>query len=286
MNPNETKVFWSFFSKKDYFPSARLFGRAAGFAAYFYLVTFLSCLAGVAVRIFARHQASRLAKTWARLVLAGMGPIGGIRLVVTGLEHLPEQGAALLASQHQSEFDTLIWLVLLTHPSYVMKQELTKIPLFGPLLVPAGMIPVDREAGAKALRRLLTETRAAIHAGRQIVIFPEGTRVPPGQTLPLQPGIAAIAARSNLPVFPVATDSGHCWARHPLARRPGTIHVAIGPPIQAGTSRADMLLHIEAFWRQQETNGFLPVDKLVEQNRQFTQALPLQATKSLGNQEN
>ena len=241
--------------------------RAAAFAVWYYGVTLTFCLLGVPVRLFARHLALAVARNWVRTVLAGMGPIIGIRLVLTGTEHLPASGPALLACQHQSEFDTLVWLTLLRLPSYVMKQELTRIPLFGPLLVPAGMIPVDRSAGAAALRRLLEDTAMAARAGRQIVIFPEGTRVPPGQTVPLQPGVAAIATRLNLPVLPVATDSGLRWTRGIMDRRKGPIHLMIGPPIPAGTPRRELLAAIEAFWRRAESSGFESVDNLVDDTR-------------------
>ncbi len=239
--------------------------RAAAFALWFYGITLAFCLLGVPVRIFARHRALWVARSWVHTVLAGMPAVLGARVVITGLHHLPRSGAALIASQHQSEFDTLVWLKLTVLPSYVMKQELLRIPLFGALLVPAGMIPVDREGGAASMRRLLTDTAAAAAAGRQIVIFPEGTRLPPGQRVNLQPGIAAIAARTGLPVIPVATDSGRLWTRGLLARRGGDLHIAIGPAIPAHTPRRAMLAAIEAFWRESERNGFCPVDNLVDE---------------------
>ncbi len=237
--------------------------RAAAFILWFYGVTLFFCLLGVPVRIFARHRALWVAQSWVRTVLAGMPAVLGLRVVVTGLHHLPATGPALVASQHQSEFDTLIWLKLLVLPSYVMKKELLRIPLFGALLKPAGMIPVDREGGAAAMRLLLTETAAAAKAGRQIVIFPEGTRLPPGQRVDLQPGIAAIAARTGLPVIPVATDSGLLWTRRLMTRRGGDLHVLIGPPIPANTPRRIMLQRIEAFWREAERSGYQPVDNPV-----------------------
>jgi 1-acyl-sn-glycerol-3-phosphate acyltransferase len=237
--------------------------RAACYWAYFMLVLLVFGLAGVPVRMFARKRALGLAKAWTGAALAGLQPICGITIEITGLEHLPRSGAALLASQHQSEFDTLVWLRLLTLPSYVMKQELTRIPLFGPLLVPAGMIPVDRSGAAGALRRLVQECMAARDAQRQIVIFPEGTRVPAGQRVELQPGIVAIAARLGLPVYPVATDSGRHWAHGRLAKYPGTIHIAIGPPILPGAARKALLTGIEAHWRSCEINGFAAVDNSV-----------------------
>jgi 1-acyl-sn-glycerol-3-phosphate acyltransferase len=223
-------------------------------------------LAGILVRAVARDRALALAQAWARVTLAGLRPICGIGVEITGWHHLPDEGPALLASQHQSEFDTIIWMSKLARPSYVMKQELLRIPLFGPMLVPAGMIPVDRAAGAGALRRLLLDCAAAGAAGRQIVIFPEGTRVPHGARAEMQPGVVAIAARLGLPVIPIATDSGRFWVRERLGKYAGTIHIAIGPPIAPGGGRQRLLAEIEGFWRACEINGFRPVDNSVGKN--------------------
>jgi len=240
--------------------------RSALYAIYFYAVTLLFGIAAIALRRLAPRHALPFAKAWTATLLAGLRPICGIRLQVSGLQHLPAQGPALLASQHQSEFDTLVWMGLLRRPCYVMKQELTRTPLVGPMLVPAGMIPVDRAGGAAALRRLLQDAEAARDAGRQIVIFPEGTRVPPGDRVALQPGIAAVATRLGLPVIPVATDSGLIWTRSRLGMRPGIIHIAIGPPISPGAKRGTLLAEIETFWKQSELHGFAPVDNSVDES--------------------
>lgn len=231
--------------------------RGLLWAAYFHGLTAVMGVGGLLVRAFARERALAYARLWIRCSLAGLRWLG-IDWRVTGAEHLPRDGAALIASQHQSAFDTLVWFLILSAPSYVMKRELTRIPLFGPLLVPAGMIPVDRAGGAAALRQVLEATAAAAAAGRQIVIFPEGTRLAPGARVPLQPGIAAIAARVRLPVVPVATDSGWRWPRGSLRRYAGTIHVAVGAPIPVGTPRAALLAGIEAHWRACEARGFGP----------------------------
>jgi 1-acyl-sn-glycerol-3-phosphate acyltransferase len=238
--------------------------RALAFNLFFFGLTTLLSITSVPVRMFAPHRIYAYARAWCGMVLGGARRICGIHVVITGAEHLPAGGAALLACQHQSAFDTLVWMTLLPRTSYVVKQELTRIPLFGPLLGLAGMIPVKRDAGAAALRALVQATMEARDAGRQIVIFPEGTRVAPGERVALQPGIAAIAARLDLPVIPVATDSGLRWGRRAFRKIPGPIHLALGPPIPAGTRRAELLHNIEAFWRQAEINGFQPVDKPVE----------------------
>ena len=237
--------------------------RAIAFNAYFFGLTTVLGIAGLFVRAFARPRIFAFARVWARLVIWGARRICRIELRVSGAEHLPPGGPALLASEHQSAFDTLIWMTLLPRPSYVVKQELTRIPLFGPLLAPAGMIPVDRGAGAAALRRLLASSRQAREDGRQIIIFPQGTRVAPGERVALQPGIAAIATHLGLPIIPVATDSGRCWGRRAFMKTPGSIHIAVGPPIASSLRRDAMLEAIEGFWRLAEKTGYDAVDNSV-----------------------
>ncbi len=249
--------------------------RAGLFNLYFLLLTVLMGLGAFWIRLFDRPRALAYAALWCRLTLCGLRLICGIRVALSGAEHLPD-GPVLLASQHQSAFDTLVWLTLAPRPAYVMKRELTRLPLVGPMLLLAGMIPVDRDKGAPALRGLLRGADAAARDRRQIVIFPEGTRVADGATVALQPGIVALAAHTGLPVLPVTTDSGRCWSRRAFIKRPGIIHIVISPPIiQAelrGRPRTALLEAIRAAWRREEARLGLhprlarrdnPVDKSV-----------------------
>jgi 1-acyl-sn-glycerol-3-phosphate acyltransferase len=222
--------------------------RSALFNLVFFAGTFVLALPGLALRLAAPHRIIGLARFWAGSVLAMLRIICGIRWEVSGSEHLPE-GAALIASQHQSAFDTLVWLLIAPRCCYVLKRELTRIPLFGPLIPPTGMIAVDRDAGATALRGLMKDGRRAAAEGRQIVIFPEGTRAEPGHLLPLQPGVAALAAATGLAVIPVATNSGRFWSRRAFVKRPGTIRIAIQPPLPAGLGKTALLAQLEAALR-------------------------------------
>lgn len=226
-----------------------VFLRSALFNAYFFALTFVFCLAGVPLRWMAPWRTAVLARLWARLALAGLRWLCGIRLVVLGREHLPPRGPMLIAAEHQSAFDTIVWHILVPAPAYVVKRELMRLPLFGPLLRHGGQIGLDRAAGAAALRGLVRDTERAVAEGRPVVIFPQGTRTPPGERVPLQPGIAAQAARTHLPVIPVATDSGRCWGRRAFRKRPGTIRIIVGPPIPPGLARAALLARIEAAWQ-------------------------------------
>jgi 1-acyl-sn-glycerol-3-phosphate acyltransferase len=160
------------------------------------------------------------------------------------LEHIPP-GAALIASRHQSAFDTFVWLTLLPRCCYVFKDELLKIPLFGALIIASGMIAVDRSAGGAAMRALLRQADRAVREQRQIVIFPEGTRGEPGSPGTLQSGIAALASRTGLPVIPVSTDSGRFWGRRSFRKRSGTIRIVIGRPIPPQTERKALMRALE-----------------------------------------
>lgn len=234
--------------------------RSILFNLFFFGSTFALTLVGTVARVVAPHRILAIAAAWARLQVWAARVICGIRCQVVG--ELPA-GAALIASHHESAFDTLVWLTLVPRPAYVMKQEMLRIPLFGALTRPAGMIAVDRRGGATALRHLMRDAARAAAEQCQIVIFPEGTRAQPGTLLPLQPGVAALAASTGLPVIPVVTDSGRCWSRRAFRKYPGVIHVVLLPPIPAETQRQEMLRRLEAALRTDVRSVVRPVDKSV-----------------------
>jgi len=223
--------------------------RSALFNTWFFLVTLVLGLVGIPLRWLVPGGALRLAQFWSRQVLWGARWICGVRLEVSGREHLPPSGAALIASQHQSAFDTIIWLQLVPKVSYVFKAELARTPLFGPLLVPAGQIPVVRGGGAAALNAFLEGGQRAVNAGRQIVLFPEGTRNDSGGEVRLRPGIVMLAKKTGLPIFPVATDSGALWGRKAFLKVPGIVHVMIAPALDATGPVGGVLTAIQHQWR-------------------------------------
>lgn len=223
-----------------------IFLRSTLYNLFFFGATFVLTLYGTAVRLLAPHRVIDVVIAWARLMLKAVRVVCGIEWQVIGT--LPTE-AALIASHHESAFDTLVWLTLVPRPAYVMKQELQRIPLFGGLTRPAGMIAVDRRGGAKALRGLIREAARAVAEQRQIVIFPEGTRAEPGVVLPLQPGIAALAASTGLPIIPVVTDSGRCWGRRAFRKRPGVIRIVLLPAIPADTPRQELLPRLQTALR-------------------------------------
>ena len=222
-----------------------IFLRSLLFNLFYFGSTAVLMAPGLLMRLLCPARLAGFARFWARLELGAARVICGIRLQVLDAERLPS-GAALIASRHESAFDTMVWLILVPRAAYVLKTELLRLPVFGGLLRPAGMIPVDRYGGSGAVRGLMRAGAHAAAAGRQIVIFPEGTRAEPGTILPLHPGVAALATATGLDVLPVVTDSGDCWGRRSFRKRPGTVRIALLAPIPAGLGRERLMRRLAA----------------------------------------
>jgi 1-acyl-sn-glycerol-3-phosphate acyltransferase len=167
-----------------------------------------------------------------------------IQVRIEGQEHIPA-GPAMIAAKHQSLWDTAIVLRLFRAPAIVMKQELLNIPIYGSLCLAQGMIAVDRDGGAKALKQMLKDARAAVAADRKILIFPQGTRTLPGEHVTYQPGVAALYRDLKIPVVPVALNSGFFWPKRGFLRRPGTIVLRFLPAIPAGLDRDTFMKELE-----------------------------------------
>jgi 1-acyl-sn-glycerol-3-phosphate acyltransferase len=181
---------------------------------------------------------------WVRGALLLLRAIVGLGHRVRGSEHRIA-GPAIYAAKHQSAWDTLVFPLLLDKPAYVLKRELIRVPLFGSYLKQCGMIPVDRQGGGSALKQLLKAARAAIAQGRSILIYPEGTRMPPGEHRPYHPGVAALYGDLGVPVVPVALNSGLFWGRRSFHKKPGTITIEFLPPIAPGLPRREFMAELQ-----------------------------------------
>jgi 1-acyl-sn-glycerol-3-phosphate acyltransferase len=237
--------------------------RSAIFNALVFVLTWTVMLLSLPLLAAPRAALHAVLRVWARIVIWLLRAVCGVRVEMRGLGHIPP-GGCVLAAKHQSAFDTAIWLALLPDAAYVLKRELLSIPVYGWLARKAEMIPVDRTGGGAALRAMLRQAVAALAAGRQVVIFPEGTRTAPGERVPYQPGVVAIAAASSAPVIPVATDSGRIWGRRAFRKHPGVIRVSVLPPLPGGLNRAALMSALEEAI-ETETAALLaePVDKSV-----------------------
>jgi 1-acyl-sn-glycerol-3-phosphate acyltransferase len=179
------------------------------------------------------------------LVVVGLLVICGVRVEVRGREHMPK-GPALIAPKHQCMLDVFAQFGVLPSSCFVMKQELMWIPWFGWYALKVKSIVVDRSAGSTALRKLVREAKAVFADDRQVVIFPEGTRKTPGAAPDYKPGIAALYREIDVPVHPVATNSGVHWPAHGFIRHPGTIVFEYLEPIPPGLKRAEFMRLLQA----------------------------------------
>lgn len=202
--------------------------------------TVLICLSFLPLLMGSRRLMQRGAHLWLDGGLFLQRTVLGLSYECRGLENLPK-GSVLVAAKHQSAWDTMIFHRLLGDPAYILKKELLRLPFIGWYLSKSGQIPIDRSAGMKALKQMTEKSVQAVRDGRQIVIFPEGHRQPPGQTGDYHSGVAMLRSALNVPVIPVALNSGLFWGRNAFLRRPGIITIAFLEPIPADLDRKNFM---------------------------------------------
>ncbi len=184
---------------------------------------------------------------WSHLMTWLARWILGIRYRVHGIEHLPK-GPCVVLSKHQSAWETIAFQQFFPPLSFVLKQELLRIPFFGWGLAMTSPIAIDRSAGREALKVLEEQGRARLAQGFWVLVFPEGTRMQYGERGRYNVGGAWLAVKAGVPVVPVAHDAGRLWGRNAFIKRPGLITVRIGPPIQtAGRKAAEVNAEVEAW---------------------------------------
>lgn len=208
-----------------------------------YLWTGILGAIGWPIVFFGKRATFAFGLFWAKGVLAISQIFAGVTWKVDGLENLPER-PFILASKHQSFFDTVIWSLLVPDAAYVMKEELLTQPIFGWFIRRIDVVALDRSAGLSSLRKLLVDSAAKAEAGMPVIIFPEGTRTVPGIRGRYHPGVAAMYEKLSLPVVPVGTDSGVFWDRGFKGLKAGQITVSIQPPILPGLDKRTFLTQL------------------------------------------
>ena len=218
--------------------------RSLLFNVLFYVTTTLFVVLGSPLLLGPRRWAMAALALHGRFELWLLKTIVGTKLELRGAEKLPT-GACLVASKHQSAWETFALIPLFRDPALLMKRELFWIPFHGWFSYKFDMIPVDRDKGPSALRRMLREAKKRAAAGREIIIFPEGTRRAPGAPPDYKTGVALLYESLGVPCVPVALNSGVFWPRRSLTRRPGTIVVEILDPIPPGLAKAAFMSRLE-----------------------------------------
>ncbi len=207
--------------------------RSIAFNVLFYLNLGVLMVAAIPTFAMPRRAILDMAKLWARSSLWLLRVVCKLRYEIRGLEKIPP-GPLIVAAKHQSAWETFALLTLFDDPTFIIKRELMWIPLFGWFTVKGRMVPVRRGARAQALAEMAVRAKIELDRGRQLIIFPEGTRRPPGAEPRYKYGVAHLYGETGVPCLPVALNSGLFWARRSLIRRPGTVLVEILDPIPPG----------------------------------------------------
>ena len=226
-------------------------------SAFFYLLSFLWTLfLGIVCipYIFLPNAYVRqLANLWISGILELLRLICSITYEVRGKQNIPKH-AVIVASKHQSAFETLLLFKLIKNSVFIHKRELFYIPIFGQYLKKSNMIAINRDEGSKALRQMLNEVKQKISNDQSIIIFPEGTRKKPGELPDYKPGIAGIYKETKANILPVALNSGYCWPKHTFIKKPGRIIIKFLNLIPSKLDRLEMLKKIELVI-EKETNN-------------------------------
>jgi 1-acyl-sn-glycerol-3-phosphate acyltransferase len=233
--------------------------RSLVFNLLFYLNTLVWLVIALPTFVMPYHAILWVAKTWGLTNLFLLRAICGIEYEIRGRENIPP-GALIAASKHQSAWETFALLHLFESPTFIMKRELQWLPIFGWLTIKGRMVPVDRRKGSQALVAMAERARTELGRGRQLIIFPEGTRRPVDAEPRYKHGVAYLYAAEGVPVLPVALNSGLFWPRRTFLRHPGTVVVEILPPIPPG-------LENDVFFRRLQDEIETATQRLVAEAR-------------------
>jgi 1-acyl-sn-glycerol-3-phosphate acyltransferase len=210
--------------------------RSVAFNVLFYLNTALWLIIALPTFFMPYRAILAVAKAWGRSNLVLLRVVAGIDYEIRGREKIP-CGPLIIAAKHQSAWETFALLPLFDNPLFIVKRELQWIPIFGWLMVKGRMVPVDRSAGSQALADMTERARIELGRGRQLIIFPEGTRRPAGAEPRYKSGVAHLYAAEGVPCVPIALNSGLFWPRRSVLRFPGTVLVEVLDPIAPGLDK-------------------------------------------------
>jgi 1-acyl-sn-glycerol-3-phosphate acyltransferase len=210
--------------------------RSLLFNALFYLNTAMWLAIALPTFFLPYRAIIAVAKAWGRCNLVLLRVVACIDYEIRGREKIP-QGPLIVAAKHQSAWETFSLLHLFDNPFFIVKRELQWIPIFGWLMIKGRMVPVDRGARSKALNAMTERAGIELAKGRQLIIFPEGTRRPAGAEPRYKYGVAQLYAAESVPCVPIALNSGLFWPRRSIMLRPGTVLVEVLDPIAPGLDK-------------------------------------------------
>jgi 1-acyl-sn-glycerol-3-phosphate acyltransferase len=222
-----------------------IFLRSLVFNILFYAAFIFWAMVALPAFLMPRAATLKVASWWAKTSIFLMRVICNIKVEFRGVEKIPK-GPLIVASKHQSMWETISLLGFFEAPFFVVKRQLNFIPLFGWYLIKTGMVAIDRSSGRRALLEVMRRAAAEVKRGRQFVIFPEGTRTAPGAPPQYKGGVGMIYADCGVPCLPVALNSGLFWPRRTFMRYPGTLVLEFLDPLPPGLPRDEFLARLES----------------------------------------
>jgi len=234
--------------------------RSVAFNLAFYLNTAFWLVVALPTFFMPFWAIVEIARIWGKVNLVLLRVICGIKVEIRGREKIP-QGPLLVASKHQSAWETFALVTLFPNPVFILKRELQWIPIFGWFTIKGRMVPVDRGRGAAALRAMAERARHELAQNRQLIIFPEGTRRAAGAEPRYKYGVAHVYATAGVPCLPIALNSGLFWPRRTFRRYPGTVIVEICDIIPPGLDQ-------QTFFDTLQTEIESATARLIEEGRQ------------------
>lgn len=221
------------------------FLRSALYQILFLPWTLMLCVGALPLLgVAPRRTVQRVAALWLEGALWLQKTVLGLSFEVRGIENLPK-GGAIIAAKHQSAWETMVFHRLVGDPAFVLKKELLRLPLIGWYMRRTEQIPIDRAARGSALKQMVDQGKRAVGQGRCLVIFPEGTRQPPGHAGRYHSGVFKLYEALGVPVAPIALNSGMFWSRNAFLRHPGRIALQVLPPIPPGLEREAFMLRLQ-----------------------------------------
>jgi 1-acyl-sn-glycerol-3-phosphate acyltransferase len=221
-----------------------IFLRSLVFNVLFYAVFVVLAILALPTLLMPLRALMTIARWWANATMFLMRVICNIKVEFRGVENIP-QGPLVIAAKHQSFWETFVLPGFFNRPIFILKRQLMQIPVFGQFLVKTGMIAIDRKAGVKALLDMTRRAREAVRSGKQLVIFPEGTRRAPGAPPDYKTGFAQIYSSCGVPCLPIALNSGLFWPRRTFMRYPGTLVVEFLDPLPSGLPKDEFLSRVQ-----------------------------------------
>ncbi len=224
--------------------ATRVAARSVIFNFLFYVNLVVLMIFGLPVILGGRRGVFALASVWRSVSVWLLDLVCGLEVEYRGVENIP-RGGVLIAAKHQSFLETFALLKYAPDFAIILKRQLTFIPLFGLYLIVSKQIAIDRTRGRKALQQIAAAAKPVLADGRQIFIYPEGTRRPPGAPPKYKQGVAALYEETRAPCLPVAVNTGLFWRRRGFTRRPGVAVIEYLPPIAPGLEREDFAARLE-----------------------------------------